>query len=258
MNLYKKYLSIHLKSELEYKSSFIISLIAQAFVTFSSYFVILGLFSKFGNLKGYTIYQVMIIYGIIHLGFSINEVFNRGFDHFDKLIINGDLDRILTRPRNIYLQILGFDIDYSKLTRIIENFIILLIGIIKVNIIWNPLKILTIIFMIISSIIVFFSIYLIGASFCFITTEGLEIKNIFTDGGRDMASYPIDIYKKSFKLFFTAIIPFAFVNYYPILYLLDIKTNIFYIFTPLITFLYLLPSIFIFNLGLKKYTSTGS
>lgn len=217
MKLYKKYLSLHLKSELEYKSSFIMNLIAQTFVIFCSYFVIINLFNKLGNLKGYTVYEIMIIYGIIQFGFSINEVFNRGFDHFDKLIISGDLDRILTRPRNLYLQIFGWDIDYAKLARVLESFIILLIGIIKVNIIWTPTKILTIILMLMSSIIIFFSIYLIGAAFCFVTIEGLEVKNVFTDGGKDMASYPIDIYKKPFKIFFTIIIPFAFVNYYPLL-----------------------------------------
>lgn len=217
MKLYKKYLSLHLKSELEYKSSFIMNFIAQTFVIFCSYFVIINLFNKFGNLKGYTVYEIMIIYGIIQFGFSINEVFNRGFDHFDKLIISGDLDRILTRPRNLYLQIFGWDIDYAKLARVLESFIILLIGIIKVNIIWTPTKILTIILMLMSSIIIFFSIYLIGAAFCFVTIEGLEVKNVFTDGGKDMASYPIDIYKKPFKIFFTIIIPFAFVNYYPLL-----------------------------------------
>jgi len=249
MNLYKKYLSLHLKSELEYKSSFIMNFITQAFVTFSSYFVIANLFNKFENLKGYTVYQIMIIYGIIQFGFSINEVFNRGFDQFDKLLISGDLDRLLTRPRNLYLQILGWDIDYAKLARVIESLIILIIGIIKVDIIWNSQKILTVILMLISSIIIFFSIYLLGAAFCFITIEGLEVTNVFTDGGREMASYPIDIYKKPFKIFFTAIIPFAFVNYYPLLYLLNIKTNTIYIFTPLITVLYILPSIIIFKKG---------
>lgn len=258
MNLYKKYLALHLKSELEYKSSFIISFITQLLVSFSSYFVILSLFSKFGNLKSYTVYQVMIIYGIIHIGFSINKVFCRGFDNFDKLIICGDLDRILTRPRNIYLQIFGFDIDYSRLARVIESFIILFIGILKVDIIWNLEKILTIILMTFSSTIIFLSIYIISSSLCFFTTEGLEVINVFTDGGRDMASYPIDIYKKSFKLFFTFIIPFAFINYYPLLYLLDIKTNPLYILSPLITIIYVIPSILIFNLGLKKYSSTGS
>ena len=168
--------------------------IAKTFVIFCIYFVIINLFNKFGNLKGYTVYEIMIIYGIIQFGFSINEVFNRGFDHFDKLIISGDLDRILTRPRNLYLQIFGWDIDYAKLARVLESFIILLIGIIKVNIIWTPTKILTIILMLMSSIIIFFSIYLIGAAFCFVTIEGLEVKNVFTDGGKDMASYPIDIY----------------------------------------------------------------
>ena len=258
MNLYKKYLSLHLKSELEYKLSFLMNFFTQAIILFSSYFIILNLFNKFGNLKGYTVYEIMIIYGVIQFGFAINEVFNRGFDHFDRLIVNGDFDRLLTRPRNLYLQILGWDIDYARLARVIESLIILIIGILKVDIVWNLYKIVTIIFMLISAVCIFFSIYLVGAAVCFITIEGLEAKNIFTDGGRELAQYPIEIYSKPLKLFFTFIIPFAFVNYYPMLYILEIKSNYIYMFTPLLAILYIIPGILIFKRSLRYYTSSGS
>lgn len=258
MNLYKKYLSLHLKSELEYKSSFIMSSISQSLVFFCGYFTIISLFDKFKSLKSYTVYEVLIVYAIIQFGYSINKTFNRGFEHFNKLIVTGDLDRILTRPRNLYLQIIGYDIEYARIARVLESIIILLIGILKSNIIWTIPKILTLILMLISSVILFFCIYLIGASFCFITVEGIEARNVLTEGGKEMSQYPINIYSKPFKLIFTFIIPFALVNYYPLLYILDIKTNFIYTLLPLLTILYIIPSNFIFKLGLKKYSSTGS
>lgn len=73
-----------------------------------------------------------------------------------------------------------------------------------------------------------------------------------------MAQYPINIYSKPFKLIFTFIIPFALVNYYPLLYILDIKTNLLYTLLPLLTILYIIPSNYIFKLGLRKYSYTGS
>mgnify|MGYP003316113632 CR=1 FL=1 len=111
---------------------------------------------------------------------------------------------------------------------------------------------------IISSIIIFLSIFILAASYCFLTVKGLEVRNVFTDGGKHMAQYPIGIFRKGFIFFFTYIIPFGFVNYYPLLYILGKKTNHLLIISPLITILYLIFSIIVFYQGTKKYTSTGS
>ena len=258
MRLYRKFLSLHLKNDLEYKASFIINFITQSLLVFATYFVILSLFSKFGILKDYTIYQILLVYACIQFGFSINKVFNRGFDNFEVLIRNGELDRMLTRPRNIYLQIMGSDIDYSRSTRTIQSIIILFIAIANLEIVWSFDKILTLLFMLISSCVIFFNIFLLGAAFCFVTIQGIEVKNVFTDGGREMAQYPMDIYKKEFRLFFTYIIPFGLVNYYPLHYIIGKSNNPLFIFLPLLVFLYTPICVLIFNKAMKKYTSTGS
>ena len=112
--------------------------------------------------------------------------------------------------------------------------------------------------MLISSIVVFFSVFLLMASYCFITVQVLEIKNLFTDGGKHIAQYPIGVFKKGIVMFFTFIIPYGFVNYYPLLYLLGKSNNIFYCFSSLIVLFYVIPSLLAFKAGLKKYTSAGS
>lgn len=258
MKLYRKFMALHLKNDLEYKASFIINFITQSVVFFATYFAVLSLFNKFGILKDYTIYQILLVYACIQFGFSINKIFNRGFDNFSTLIVSGELDRYLTRPRNIYLQILGGDIDYSRSTRTIQSIIILFIAIVNLDIIWSFDKVLTLIFMLISSCIIFFNIFLLGAAFCFVTIQGIEVKNVFTDGGREMAQYPMDIYKKGFRLFFTYIIPFSLINYYPLHYIIGKSDNKIFIFLPLLVFLYTPVCVLIFNKAMKKYTSVGS
>ena len=47
MKYYLKSLSMHFKTDMEYKKSFIMAFIAQIFVLFSNYFIIIALFSKF-------------------------------------------------------------------------------------------------------------------------------------------------------------------------------------------------------------------
>lgn len=257
MKLYIKTLKMHIKSTLEYKASFIISFISQILVFFSYYFIILSLFSKFGNIKGFTLYEVLLCFSIIQFGYAFCETFARGIDQFDKLIIKGDFDRLLIRPQNILIQVLCYDLDLVKISRLIQAIIVFVIALVNLNIDWTILKVVALILMILSSIVIFFGIFLLAASFCFFTIQGLEVRNLFTDGGKHMAQYPIGVFNKGFIIFFTIIIPYAFVNYYPLLYVLGKSNNIFYMLSPLIVFIYLIPCFIIFNIGSKRYQSVG-
>ncbi len=258
MKYYFRALSLHLKSELEYRTSFIFSFLSQILVFFSYYFVIISLFLRFNNIKGFTMYEVLFCFSIIQFGFAFNEVFARGLDKFDDLIIEGGFDRILLRPKNIIIQILYNESDFVKASRLIQAIIILIISLIKLNIKWNIFKIVCIFLMLLSGILVFFSLFLLAASYCFITVQGLEVRNVFTDGGKHMAQYPIGIFSKGFVYFFTFIIPYAFVNYYPLLFVIGKSDNIYYAFSPLILFIYIIPCIIVFYLGVKRYSSVGS
>ena len=256
--MYIEYAKLEIKSALEYKVSFILNFISQIFVMFSLYFMIIALFTKFSNINGFTLYEVLLCFGIVQFGFSFNETFFRGLDHFEELIINGDLDRYIVRPQNILFQVMSSHVDLVKLSRVIQSFIIIIISLINLNINWNISKIFVLLLMIFSSIIIFFGLFVLMASYCFLTIQGLEVKNLVTDGGKQVAQYPIGIFKKGFALIFTIIIPFAFVNYYPLLFLLGRTNNMLYMLSPLVVIIYLIPCLLSFKLGLKRYSSTGS
>ena len=145
MKLYLNSLALHLKSELEYRINFIISFLSQILIFFTYYFVILALFSKFNNIKGFTLYEVLLCFSIIQFGFSFNEVFARGIDKFDKLIIEGGFDRLLLRPKNLILQVLCSDGDFVKVSRLIQSIIVLIIALINLKIEITFMKIICLI-----------------------------------------------------------------------------------------------------------------
>lgn len=258
MKVYLDSLKLYIKSQLEYKKSFITGFLSQILIMFTYYFVILSLFDKFDNIKGYNKYEVLLCFAIIHFGFSLNEAFARGIDTFENQIIRGTFDRLLLRPKSILLQVLSSDYDLVKISRVLQAIVILIIALVKLNISFNIYKLITLLLMLISSIVIFFSIFLLMASYCFITVQSLEVRNLFTDGGKFVAQYPISIYSKNFIFIFTFLIPYAFVNYYPLLYLLGRSDNKLLILSPLLVFLYLIPAVLSFKWGIKKYTSVGS
>jgi ABC-2 type transport system permease protein len=216
------------------------------------------LFNKFRLLEEYNVYELLLGFSTIWLGFSLAEMFGRGFDQFSKLIINGNFDLLLIRPRSIYLQIFGSDICYEKIGRVITTVLVFGFSASKVIVTFDILKILLLIFMVLGATIMSLSVFIIGASFTFVTIQGLETINIFTNGTRQIGQYPMGIYKKWIRVFFTLVIPLTVVNYYPIAYLSGKSTNLVYVLMPLYTLVLFGISIWIFKEGMKKYQSTGS
>ncbi len=258
MKLFLNYLSLHLKISLEYKSSFIMGLISQILVMFVELFTVYALFLKFKLLDIYNPYELLLGFSTLWLGYSIVELFGRGFDHFSKLIVNGNFDILLIRPTNLFIQICGSDICYEKTGRVLIALVMYIYSAIMVVNHFTFLKVILLILMILGCITIILSIFIIGATFCFVTIQGLEFVNIFTNGTRQVCQYPIKIYNKIVVLFFSTVIPVALVNFFPIEYLTDKNSNILYVFMPMLTIIMFFISKIIFNIGLKKYCSTGS
>ena len=258
VKLFIESIKYSIKCQLEYKGSFILNSISQLFIFFTYYFMIVALFGKFDNIKGFTVYEVLLCFSVIQFGYSFNETFFRGIDSFDELIIDGSLDRFLVRPRGILFQTLCNKVDFIKIFRIIQSIIVLIISLVNLYIIWNINKVIVLVLCLISSILVFFGLFVLMSSYCFVTVQGLEVKKLVTDGGKHMSQYPIGIYRKGVVFFFTFIIPYAFINYYPLLYFLDKSNNILYMFSPLLVLIFLVPCLLSFKIGLKHYNSTGS
>lgn len=258
MSILINYFILHLKIRLQYKISFIFSLIAQLIVVLLELFVIQSMFSKFKLLEEYNINELYLNFSIIWLGYSLAQSFGRGFDKFSNIIKNGNFDILLIRPQNIFIQIIGSDFYFEKFSRIISTLILFIYSSIKVVNNMSILKIYLLITMILGAFIISLAIFIIGASICFYTIEGLEFINIFSDGTKQLAQYPMNIYNKIIKKVFTFIIPITLINYYPIEYLSGRSNSIIYAITPTIACLSIIPAIALFKYGLKKYKSSGS
>ncbi|MEW9053236.1 MAG: ABC-2 family transporter protein [Neobacillus sp.] len=260
MSIYFKYLLILFKSQMQYRTSFWLLSLGQFFIPFTVFASLYFLFERFGQIKGWQFFEVALCFAVIHLAFSLSECFARGFDNFSTLVVKGEFDRILVRPRSTFVQVLGSKFEFTRFGRLVQSSLVLVWALANLTIDWSPIKVFTLLFMVISGVFIFTGIYMLAATMCFWTVQGLEIANIFTDGGREMAQYPLNIYEKWVTRFFTYIIPFGAVNYLPLMFLLG-KTEgneLLYLLTPVAGSLFILPCFFIWQFGVRHYRSTGS
>lgn len=258
MKLYMRYFSIQLRSAMQYKMSFFLTAIGQFLVSFNVFLGVYFMYLRFSKVKGFTFSEVLLCFSIVLIQFSLAECFVRGFDSFSSTISNGEFDRIMVRPRNEMLQVLGSKIEFTRLGRLLQAIIMLIYGIYKSDVVWNGCKVLTVIFMIIGGSMLFAGMFIIYAGFCFFTIEGLEFMNIFTDGAREYGKYPISVYGKRVLQLCTFVIPYALVQYYPLLYVLDKNARVWYMFLPLLACGFIIPCYLFWKFGVRHYKSTGS
>lgn len=258
MKLYFKFFALHLKKRMAYKRSFFFGLIGQFMSTFSAYATIYFLMTRFESVKGYTVAECMLCASLVVMSFSIAESFFRGFDTFSGIVREGQFDRLLTRPRGLVFQVLCERIEFTRLGKLLQALIMLIYSMRNSSVLWTPTRIGVLLLMILGGTVVFASLFMLYAAFCFFTLEGLEFMNILTDGAREFGTYPIDIYGRTALWFCTCMIPYALFQYYPLQYLIGRTANPIYALLPLLTPLFAIPCALFWRYGVRKYQSSGS
>lgn len=258
MKLYAKFFSLHLRSMMQYKSSFFLMTLGQFILAFSAFLSVWFLFDRFHQVDGFTFEQVLLCFSVTLMAFSWCEGFFRGFDTFSSTIQNAEFDRILLRPRNEIFLVLSGKIELSKIGRLLQAFLVFLYALPVSGVEWDVQRVLVLLFMLIGGVCVFCGLFLIYAAICFFTVEGLEFMNIFTDGGKEFGSYPMSIYGDGILRFFTFMVPIACFQYWPLLYLLGKSDSLWCMLSPLVCIVFLLPCWGFWRFGVRHYQSTGS
>jgi viologen exporter family transport system permease protein len=260
LNLFLKLIGVCLRSQMQHRASFLMLTAAHFLATFVEIAAIWVLFDRFKTLQGWSLEQLALIYGIIHMGFAAAEGLARGFDTFDRMLKLGDFDRILLRPMGTFFQIAAREIQLMRLGRFFQGLVVLLWGCRKLQLTMDSYEMPVIVFAVIGTTCLFYGLFVIQAAFCFWTTETLELMNITTYGGVESGQYPMSIYKKGFRWFFTFIVPLGCVAYYPIassLKIENIPTGL-GVLLPSFGILFLLAASKLWHVGVKRYHSTGS
>lgn len=243
---------------MQYKTSFILTAIGQFLVSFNVFLGVFFMFQRFNNVEGFTYGQVLLCFSVILMEFSLAECIARGFDAFPSMVRKGEFDRVMTRPRNEILQVLGSNFEISRIGRMMQATVMFCYGALNCGVQWNFIRALTVVFMLIGGTALFCGIFLIYAALCFYTLDELEFMNILTDGAREYGKYPINIYGKRMLQFCTFIVPYALVQYYPLLYLTGKRQDIIYVFIPIFALIFLIPCFIIWKTGVNHYQSSGS
>lgn len=261
--VYLRFLEISVRSQMQYRMSFVLLSFSHLAVTAIEFLAIVVLFDRFGSLEGWQLAEVAFMYGLVNLAFSISDAVTRGFDMFGAMVKSGDFDRLLTRPRSTALQLAGQELTLRRIGRFAQGLVILLWAANTLEVDWTTLKIGLVIFAVFGGAALFAGLIVIQATLAFWATESLEVMNSLTYGGVAATQYPVTIYRNWFQNFFIFIVPLSTISYFPTLAILgrndELGTSVlFQYLSPLIGFLFLSVTLQFWRFGVRHYRSTGS
>lgn len=263
LSLYWQFVVVSLKSQMQYRASFLFSALGQFLATGIEIVGVWALFERFGSLTQWTLPQVALFYGIVHCSFAIADALSSGFDQFSIHVKTGDFDRLLLRPRGTVLQLMGQELALRRIGRLAQGLMVLVWAIWVLDVRWGWLQVSLLGFSMLGGVCLFFGLIVIQATVAFWTIETLELMNTMTYGGVETAQYPMAIYQPALRRFFTLVVPLACVTYFPIVALLGIEdplgtSRTFQQVAPLAGVFFLWGSLQLWKYGVKHYTSTGS
>jgi ABC-2 type transport system permease protein len=261
--LYVRLVGAQLRGQMQYKVSFGLALVGGFLSALTEFGVVVVLFGRLPLVAGWSIGEVALLYGIAGVCFAVAELFAAALDNFEVHIVQGTFDRVLVRPRGALLQVISDDFALRRIGRIAQAALILGLALRLIDISWTPDKLAVLGLTMLSGTVIYFAIFVLGATFCFWTVQAKEATHTLTYGGDQFAIWPLDIYRGGIRRFFTFVVPLAFVNYEPALYLLG-RTDPFglpdvaRLLSPLAALAVALAARLAWQQGIRHYQSTGS
>jgi ABC-2 type transport system permease protein len=262
MRLYLRYVGLSIRAQLQYRISLAMWAFGNLLTTGLEFFSIWALFERFGQIRGWTLAEIALLYGMANVAFAISEAVARGFKNFGAMVRTGDFDRVLLRPRGTAFQVGAEQIDLVKVGRLLQGIAVLGWAIAALPIDWTLAHGALVVAAIVGGACTFSGIFVLQATVAFWTVEALELAATVTYGGVETAQYPLSIYTTGFRRFFTYVVPLAFLNYIPALALLDrplddVPAWLPWL-SPVVGVALLLFCLQVWRVGVRHYRSTGS
>ena len=263
LSLYWWLLGAQVRSQVQYRGSFALQTLGQALSTFVDFIGLLLLFHRFPSLAGWSLGEVAFLYGLGGVSFALSDMASGGFDRLSVFIQTGTFDRVLTRPVGAFLQMLASDFQIRRVGRVLQALMALAVSLLLVDVAWTPAKLLVALSAVVSGVVIFCAIWVIGAAITFWTVQTSEVTNVFTYGGSELVGHPMPIYATWLRHFFTFVVPLAFVTYLPALYILDRPDplglpRVLQLCSPLVAAAFFLAARGAWSFGVRHYQSTGS
>ncbi len=259
LDIFLGYFAQFTKARLSYRADFLVGMAADLLSQLTSLAFLLIVFTQIPQLRGWSLDELVFIYGFFLIPYGLFNVFFSGLWSIGGYyIVDGHLDRVLLRPASGLLQILMESVDPESLNGVITGSAMVIYAAQKLHLVLSAPRLLLLGLLILGAVFVYAGLFLAlsCASFWFEDRVGLlpPFYNLI-----DFGKYPTSIYSRSIRAVITWLIPYAFVAFYPSAMLLrGGEFTLYGLLTPVVGAAFTALGYLLWRRGLRRYQSTGT
>jgi ABC-2 type transport system permease protein len=219
--VYLRLVSAAIRSQLQYRTSFVLDVVGTFFVSFLDFAAVLVIFHNVLRLGTFSVAEVALLYALSAMSFALAEFAVGHLDLLSEYVRTGSFDVMLARPRGTLFQVLASDFRLRRLGQLVQGLAVFAYAVSALELPWNAARVAMVLVAVLSGGVIFSAVWVSAICVVFWSVEGQESSSAFTYGGQFLTQFPIDVYSQWLRRFLAYLVPMAFVAYFPGLYLLD-------------------------------------
>jgi ABC-2 type transport system permease protein len=250
-----------IRQEMTYRVSFITGVIGQWIAYGGTFLSLYIMIENFDVMGGWTSYEVLFLYAFNLLSYALAAtVFFTPCRDLPIKIRTGEFDIALTKPVAPFLHEIYNGFNFGYIGHAILSVSVMIFAASHLDI---RISIINLILLLICAALLQSAFLILPSSFCFMTVNQNPVFDFILWNFKSFTNYPITIYGTAIQFLLTFILPFAFMNFYPSLILLEkASSSPFAAWLPYVSsfvgITMFILSIKVWNYGLAKYQSSGS
>jgi ABC-2 type transport system permease protein len=264
LKLYMKFIPIYFKSKTEYGFGFYADFIGFMITHAVNYLLIWVMLDRFKTINGWDFYEMLFLYTMNLFTYGIAAIFFFfQMRDMEEMIHQGTFDGILTKPINPFIHMIIRTFGHFFLGDVFVGLIMFIICFHGMHLSITLLSGFYFVLTILGAVLIQASFIILTGAMSFWFVRSRAITNMVVYYMRGFVNYPISIYGKLIHILLTFIVPYAFVNFYPVqMFLGKADEGIFHpvilITTPLVGIVLFTLSYFVWKSGINRYQGTGS
>ena len=254
------------RSELQYRTSFALMLVAQIMASGIELVSLAALFTNTRAIRGWTAPQVLWLFMITSCAFGLADIFTSQVEELPDLIRTGKFDSYLLRPVPVLLAIVADGFELRRIGRLLPGAISFVVMLVRPRWFAVDLTLANLAAMVAAIVIgavIFASTFIATNAVAFWLVDSRESANALTYGGRTVSQFPLDILGVWFRRFFVWFVPIGFVAWLPGTTLLSapkpagVPAGLAHL-APVAAIFAVCGASLVWRQGMRRYESTGS
>ena len=250
-----------IRASMSYRASFWMLAVGSFLTTGLDFAAILVIFGRVDDLGGFSLTEVAFLYAGTGLGIAFGDLVVGRIERLGQMIRMGRLDTMMTKPVPLLVQVLADEFALRRFARIAQAGLVFAWAASHVD--WDLARAAVAVLMVVTGTLIFCGLFISLACIQFWTIDSAEVASAFTYGGNTLTQYPLTIYPGELVKVLTFVVPIAFVNWYPALFILDRSDPFGFpawlqFASPVAAAVVVAGTALVWRTGVRHYRSTGS